>query len=104
MKRKAIADANTEKPKVVKERDETREALNLLEEQLGTVTGQYDSEDGTRTSRLKTTAVTRVLRSVTSKERDHRNTKSWTLMWRIRKVWPNDSRTSSQATCSTGWS
>ena len=48
MKRKAIADANADKAKVEKERDEHREALmiNILEEQLGTGTRQYDSEDG----------------------------------------------------------
>ena len=68
-KRKATADANAEKAKVEKERDELREALNILEEQLGTGTQQYDSEDGTRTSRVKKMAVTRVLRSVASKKK-----------------------------------
>ena len=47
MERKTIADANAEKAKVEKERDELREALNIFEEQLGTGTRQYDSEDGT---------------------------------------------------------
>ena len=72
VKRKAIADANAEKAKVGKERDELREALNVLEEQLGTETRQYDSEDGTRPSRVKITAVTRVLRSVSSKKKGPR--------------------------------
>ena len=49
-KRKAIADANAEKAKGEKGRDELREALGILEEQLGTGTRQYDSEDGTRPS------------------------------------------------------
>ena len=57
MNRKAIAEANTEKVKVEKERDELREALNILEAHLGPVLGtgtrQYDSEDGTRASRVK---------------------------------------------------
>ena len=43
-----------------KERDELRDVLNIREEQLGTGTQQYDSEDGTRPSRVKTTTVTRV--------------------------------------------
>ena len=37
-KRKAIAEANAENAKVEKERDELREALNLLKAQLGTGT------------------------------------------------------------------
>ena len=37
-KRKAAADANAETAKVEKERDELREALNILEAQLGTGT------------------------------------------------------------------
>ena len=52
-KRKAIADANAEKAKVENERDELREALNILEANLGTGTRQYDSEDGTRASHEK---------------------------------------------------
>ena len=40
-KRKAIADANAEKATAEKEHDELREALNNLEEQLGTGTRQY---------------------------------------------------------------
>ena len=43
-KRKAIADANTAKPKVEKERDELREALDTLEARLGTGTRQCDSD------------------------------------------------------------
>ena len=39
----------------------------ILEAQLGTGTRQYDSEDGTRPSRVKKTTVTRVLRSVSLK-------------------------------------
>ena len=63
------------------ERGELREALNTLEEQLGTGTRQYDSDDGTmpcqyRPSQchdiVKTTAVTRVLRSVSSKKKGTR--------------------------------
>ena len=38
------ADANAEKAKVEKERDELREAFDILEAQLGTGTRQYDSE------------------------------------------------------------
>ena len=73
---KAIADTNAEKAKVEMERDELREALDTLEEQLGTGprTRQYDFEDGTRTSRVKTTVVTRVLRSVSSKKKETRPT------------------------------
>ena len=52
-KRMAIAEANTEKAKVEKERDELRVALDILEAHLGTGTRQYDSEDGTRASRVK---------------------------------------------------
>ena len=50
-----------------KERDELREALTILEAHLGTGTRQYDSEDGTRPSRVKKSSVTRVLRSVSRK-------------------------------------
>ena len=46
-KRTAIADANAEKQKVEKERDELREALDIIEAHLGTSTRQYASEDGT---------------------------------------------------------
>ena len=49
-KRKAIADANAENVNAEKERDEFKEALDVLEEQLGTWTQQHDSEDGTRPS------------------------------------------------------
>ena len=66
-KRKAIADANAERQKVEKERDELREALDTIEAHLGTCTRQYDSEDGTRPSRVKKIAVTRTLRSVSRK-------------------------------------
>ena len=74
-KRKATAEANAENAKVEKERDELREALDLLEAHLGTGarTRQYDSEDGrgirTRASRVEKSAVTRVpvLRSVSKK-------------------------------------
>ena len=53
-----------------KERDELREALDILEAHLGTGTRQYDSEDGTgtRPSCVKKTSMTRVLRSVSKKE------------------------------------
>ena len=37
-----------------KEREELRAALDMLEDHLGTVTRPYDSEDGTRPSRVKT--------------------------------------------------
>ena len=50
-----------------KERDELREALDIIEAHLGTSTRQYDSEDGTRPSRVKKTTVTRALRSVSRK-------------------------------------
>ena len=46
-------DANAENEKVGKERDELREALGILEAELGTGARQYDSEDGTRPSRVK---------------------------------------------------
>ena len=46
-KRKVIAEANAENAKVEKERDELREALDILESHLGTGTRQYDSEGGT---------------------------------------------------------
>ena len=59
---------NAEKAKVEKERNELREDFNILEEKLGTGTWQYDSEDGTQTLRLETTASTRVLRSVSSEK------------------------------------
>ena len=52
-KRNAIAEANAEKAKVEKERDELREALDILEAHLGTGTRPYDAEDGTRLSRVK---------------------------------------------------
>ena len=58
-KRKAIAEANAEKQKVEKERGELREALEIIESHLGAGTRQYDSEDGTRSSRVKKTTVTR---------------------------------------------
>ena len=66
-KRKAIAAADAERQKVEKERDELREALDMIESHLGTCARQYDSEDGTRPSRVKKTAVTRTLRSVSRK-------------------------------------
>ena len=67
-KRKAIADANAEKANAEKERDELREALNILEGQLGTGMRQYDAEDGTRqTARVKKSAVARVLGAVSTK-------------------------------------
>ena len=47
-----------------RERDELREALDLSEAHLGTGTRQYDSEDGTRPLRVKTSSVTRAIRSV----------------------------------------
>ena len=66
-KRKAIAEANAEKQKVERERVELREALDILEDRLGTGTRPYDSEDGTRSSRVKKSAVTRALLSVSRK-------------------------------------
>ena len=47
-----------------KERDELREVLDILGAHLGTCTRPFDSEDGTRPSRVKKSSVTRVLRSV----------------------------------------
>ena len=67
MKRKAIAEANAEKAKAENERDELREALNILEAHLGIGTRPYDSEDGTRPSRVKKSSMARVLRSVSKK-------------------------------------
>ena len=49
--RKSIADANAEKANAEKEHDELREALNIREEELGTGTRQYASEDGARSAR-----------------------------------------------------
>ena len=49
------------------ERDEPREALRLLEAHLGTGTRPYDSEDSTRSSRVKKSAMTRTLHSVSRK-------------------------------------
>ena len=49
------------------ERDELREALDILEAHLGTRTSQYDSEDGTQSSRVKKSTVARALRSVSRK-------------------------------------
>ena len=66
-KRKAIVEAHAEKAKVEKERDELRVALDILEAHLGTGTRQYDSEDGTRASRVNKSSMTRVLRSVSKK-------------------------------------
>ena len=67
--RKPIAEANAEKQKVERERVELREALDILEDHLhvGTGTRPYDSEDGTRSSRVKKSAVTRALLSVSRK-------------------------------------
>ena len=65
-KSKAIAEANAEKEHVEKERGELGQAIDIFEAQLDTGTRQYDSEDGTRASRVKTTAMARVLRSVSS--------------------------------------
>ena len=50
-----------------KERGELREALDIIESHLGASTRQYDSDDGTRPSRVKKTTVTRTLRSVSMK-------------------------------------
>ena len=52
-KRKAIAEASAEKENVENERDEFREAVDILEAHLGTGTRPY--EDGTRPSRVKQT-------------------------------------------------
>ena len=62
--RKTIAEANPGKAQTERERDELREALEIMEGQFGSGTRPYDSEDGTRSSRVKKTAVARVLRSV----------------------------------------
>ena len=67
-KRKAIAASEAEKQKVEQERDELREALDVLEAHLGTGTRQYDSEDGTRSSCVKKTTVARAIRSVSRKK------------------------------------
>ena len=66
--RKSITEASAEKQqKVEKERDELREALETLEAHLGTGTRPYGSEDGTRSSRVKKTAMAKALRSVSRK-------------------------------------
>ena len=52
MKRKAIANDNAEKEKAEKERDELREALNILEEQLGTIWAQERDSMTQRTGRV----------------------------------------------------
>ena len=64
---KAIPEANAEKQKVERERDELREALDILEAHLGTGTRPYDSEDGTRSSCVENSTVIRALRSVSRK-------------------------------------
>ena len=64
---KAIAEANAEKVKGENERDELKEALNILEAHLGVGMRPYDSEDGTRPSRVTTSSMARVLRSVSKK-------------------------------------
>ena len=51
-----------------RERDELREALGIREEQFGSGTRPYDSEDGARSSPVKKTAVARVLCSVSTKK------------------------------------
>ena len=66
-KRKAIAEANAEKAMAETERAELREALDILEAHLSAGTPPYDSEDGTRPSRVITLLVTWVLRSVSKK-------------------------------------
>ena len=60
-------EARAEKAKVEKEHDELRAALDILEDHLGTGTRPYDSEDGTRPSRVKKCSVTRALRYVSKK-------------------------------------
>ena len=50
-----------------KEHDELSEALDLFKAHLGTGMRQYDSEDGTWSSRVKKTTVARALRSVSRK-------------------------------------
>ena len=64
-----MAEANAEKANVETERDELREALDILEAHLGSGTRQYmyDSEDGTRASHVKQSSVTRVPRPVSKK-------------------------------------
>ena len=64
-KRKAVVEANAEKANVEKERGELRRALD--EDHLWTGTRPYDSEDGTRASRVKTSSMKRALRSVLKK-------------------------------------
>ena len=59
-----IAEAGAGKAQAERERGELREALEILEGQFGSGTRPYDSEDGTRSSRVKKTTATRVLRSV----------------------------------------
>ena len=62
----------TEKAQAERERDDLREALEILEENFGSGTRPYDSEDGTRYSRVKT----RVLRRRGHNLRN--STKRWT--------------------------
>ena len=67
-KRKAFAEAIAEKQMVERERGELmREALGILEAHLGTGTRPYDSEDGTRSSRVKKSTADRALRFVSRK-------------------------------------
>ena len=66
-KRKAIAEANAEEQNAEREREELREALDIIETHLRASTRQYDSEDGTRPSRVKKTTVTRTLRLASRK-------------------------------------
>jgi len=50
-KRKLIAEASAGKAQVERERDELREALEILEDKFGSGTRPYDSEDGDMPSR-----------------------------------------------------
>ena len=62
--RKTIAEANAAKAQAERERDELREALDILEERFGSDMRPYDSEDGTRPSHVKKPTATPVLRSM----------------------------------------
>ena len=65
-----------------KERDELREALDILEAHLGTGTRQCDSEDGTCASRVKHYRRQGCFALSQRRERETRNPKWWTLMER----------------------
>ena len=58
-KRKTTAEANAGNAQTERERDEPRESLMILEDRLGSGTRSYDTEAGTRPSRVKKTTATR---------------------------------------------